>query len=94
MKDKSYIHLRVPAATKARWVRDSRAEGKRLTDWITQKIEDDMKYEKTLENMRKYGGSFVMQLARLWFVADQGNRDKLEAAFGDVFDRYENMGDA
>lgn len=53
-----------------------------------------MNYEKTLENMRKYGGSFVQQLARLWFVADQGNRDKLEAAFGDIFDRYENMGES
>ncbi len=53
--------------------------------------ENDMNYEKTLENMRKYGGSFVQQLARLWFVADQGNRDKLEAAFSDIFDKYENI---
>ena len=36
------IHLRVPAETKARWVRKSRSEGKRLTDWITEKVEKAM----------------------------------------------------
>lgn len=30
----SLIHLRVPAATKGRWIRASRAAGMRLTDWI------------------------------------------------------------
>lgn len=33
------IHLRVPAALKARWVRDSRAAGMRLTEWIVQRVE-------------------------------------------------------
>lgn len=33
------IHLRVPAATKALWVRLSREEGKKLTDWIVEKVE-------------------------------------------------------
>ena len=33
------IHLRVPAAIKARWVRESRAAGMRLTDWIVQRVE-------------------------------------------------------
>lgn len=33
------IHLRVPAATKARWVRDSRAAGMRLTDWVVRRVE-------------------------------------------------------
>ena len=33
------IHLRVPAATKARWVRESRAAGMRLTDWIVARID-------------------------------------------------------
>ena len=33
------IHLGVPAATKARWVRESRAAGMRLTDWIVQRVE-------------------------------------------------------
>lgn len=33
------IHLGVPAATKARWVRESRAAGMRLTDWIVAHID-------------------------------------------------------
>ena len=35
----SIVHLRIPAATKARWVRESRAAGMRLTDWIMQRVE-------------------------------------------------------
>lgn len=41
------IHLRVPAAVKARWVRESRAAGMRLTDWIVARI-DGQKGEKTM----------------------------------------------
>lgn len=33
------IHIRVPAATKGRWVRESRQDGLRLTDWITRAVE-------------------------------------------------------
>lgn len=33
------IHLRVPAETKARWVRESREAGQKLTDWIAEKID-------------------------------------------------------
>lgn len=33
------IHLRVPAELKARWVRESRAAGMRLTDWIVSRVE-------------------------------------------------------
>ena len=33
------IHLRVPMAVKARWVAQSRREGKTLTDWIVDKVE-------------------------------------------------------
>lgn len=36
------IHLRVPAATKGRWVRASRAARMRLTDWITRAVEAQM----------------------------------------------------
>lgn len=39
----STIHLRVPAATKARWVRASRAAGMRLTDYITEAVEAHMR---------------------------------------------------
>lgn len=35
----AFVHLRVPAAIKARWVRESRAAGMRLTDWIVQRVE-------------------------------------------------------
>lgn len=38
----SLIHLRVPAALKGRWVRESRAAGMRLTDWITQRVDRPM----------------------------------------------------
>ncbi|HET8596222.1 MAG TPA: hypothetical protein VFM22_00510 [Castellaniella sp.] len=41
------IPLRVPAATKARWVRESRAAGMRLTDWIIQKVEATMAIDLT-----------------------------------------------
>lgn len=38
-EDFAIIHLRVPRATKARWVRISRDEGKKLTDWIVARVE-------------------------------------------------------
>ena len=43
----SLIHLRVPAATKARWVRASRAAGMRLTDYITTAVEAYMQQQTT-----------------------------------------------
>lgn len=43
----SLIHLRVPAATKGRWVRASRAAGMRLTDWITAAVEAHMRQQLT-----------------------------------------------
>jgi hypothetical protein len=42
MTDDALIHLRVPASLKARWVRESRAAGLRLTDWIVQNVEASM----------------------------------------------------
>ena len=41
------IHLRIPAATKARWVRASRAAGMRLTDYITSAVEAKMQQQLT-----------------------------------------------
>lgn len=41
----SLIHLRVPAATKGRWIRASRAEGMRLTDWIINAVEAQMQQQ-------------------------------------------------
>lgn len=37
------IHLNVPRETKARWVRASRAEGLRLTDWIAGIVEAELR---------------------------------------------------
>jgi hypothetical protein len=45
MMPDAYIHLRVPAATKGRWIRASRTAGMRLTDWIVQKVEHQMQLE-------------------------------------------------
>jgi len=33
------VHLRVPMHIKAQWVRESRACGMKLTDWLLQRIE-------------------------------------------------------
>jgi len=42
MKPDSLIHLRVPAATKGRWIRASRAASMKLGDWIIQAVEAQM----------------------------------------------------
>ncbi|EAS8533980.1 hypothetical protein EHZ41_21895 [Salmonella enterica] len=47
MKPDSLIHLRVPAATKGRWVRASRAAGMRLTDWVINAVETHMRQQMT-----------------------------------------------
>ncbi len=39
MPDDAIIHLRVPAGTKARWVRQAQREGQKLSDWIMQRME-------------------------------------------------------
>lgn len=41
------INLRVPAATKGRWIRASRAAGQRLTDYITSAVEAYMQQQLT-----------------------------------------------
>ena len=41
----SPIHLRVPAETKARWVRASRQRGKRLSTYITEAVEARIRAE-------------------------------------------------
>jgi len=44
----AYIQLRISAATKARWVQESRAEGKRLTEWITERVDGMDRIDKPL----------------------------------------------
>jgi hypothetical protein len=43
---------------------------------------------KTLDLMEKYGGSFVVQLAKLYRLADVINQAKLLATFENYFDDY------
>ena len=42
----------------------------------------------TVEAMEKFGGSFVQQMAKLWTMADQMNKRKLERAFAIYFSDY------
>ena len=46
------IHLRVPVELKARWVRESRAAGMRLTDWIVSKVEAQPMHDLTARVQR------------------------------------------
>jgi len=46
--------------------------------------------EETLRNMERYGGSFVMTLARLYRYADVFNKKKLEKVFKEYFEEYKN----
>ena len=42
----AFVQLRIPAGTKARWVRTSRAAGMRLTDWIVVAVEARMQEKR------------------------------------------------
>jgi hypothetical protein len=55
----SVIHINVPRAMKARWVRESQAQGLKLTDWITHKLQArTMTVHKIPEALaHKYHGS-------------------------------------
>lgn len=37
--DDALIHLRVPTGLKGEWVRESRMEGKKLTEWIVERVD-------------------------------------------------------
>jgi hypothetical protein len=37
--EKDTIVIRPPIGTKSRWVRQSQSEGKKLTDWIIERVE-------------------------------------------------------
>ena len=41
----------------------------------------------------KVGGSFAQKIAAAWFVADSGNKAKLEGAFGDLLVKYAKWGE-
>ena len=77
------IHLRVPAEQKARWVRESRAAGMRLTDWIVARI-DGQKGEKTMIRTQ-YTIRPTVLTTDTRAAADACNRELASA--GDTFDR-------
>ncbi len=58
------VHLRIPAATKARWVRESRAAGMRLTDWIMQRVEAQAMQQITPITLPEGMAFADLQLAR------------------------------
>ena len=80
MTTNALIHLRVPAATKARWVRESRAAGMRLTDWIVARI-DGQKGKTMIQYTIRPSVLTVDTRA----AADACNRELASA--GDTFDR-------
>jgi hypothetical protein len=47
--------------------------------------------EDIIASMSKFGGSFVKQLAVLWYRADDNNQKKLEEAFHSYFIKYDEM---
>lgn len=84
MTEEALIHLRVPAALKARWVRLSRARGQRLTDWIIERVErsmittiripDDLTYAD-LRLAREPDGSIAFDAAVLARVCEASGVD-------------------
>lgn len=46
-------------------------------------------YDNALHMMESFGGSFVKSLAHCYCCADSGNKQRLRAAFPEVFERYE-----
>lgn len=76
------IHLRVPAATKARWVRQSRAAGMRLTDWIVQRVE-----AQTMDKITRISIPDGLTFADLRLARDPATGDVSFAT--DVIERVE-----
>lgn len=46
-------------------------------------------YDNALHMMESFGGSFVKSLANCYYCADSTNKQRLRAAFPEVFERYE-----
>ncbi len=41
--------------------------------------------------MRRYGGSFVSGLGKLWFSADADNKRRLKTAFPEYWEKYAKL---
>ena len=78
MQSDSLIHLRVPAELKARWVRESRAAGMRLTDWIVARIDgrEGAAMKITEYSIRAAADACNRELMA---TGDSGSRDAAEA---------------
>jgi len=76
------IHLRVPATLKARWVRESRAAGMRLTDWIVQRVE-----AQTMDKITRISIPDGLTFADLRLARDPATGDVSFAT--DVIERVE-----
>ncbi len=44
--------------------------------------------QDTIDAMKRYGGSFVKQLAELYMLGDPINQRRLAREFSDYFERY------
>lgn len=72
------IHLNVPAALKARWVRESRAVGMRLGDWILERVNRQMPAIKIPDSLASqyHGSGWALaaiaggQIVALRYIAD------------------------
>jgi hypothetical protein len=45
----------------------------------------------TIAAMTRHGGRFVRALAAAWLAADESNRERIQAAFPELWIRYERI---
>lgn len=58
MNNLDTIIIKAPAGTKAKWVRQSQRDGKKLSDWLVEKIENTMKTFKVNDSVsHQYKGA-------------------------------------
>ena len=69
----SIVHLRIPAATKARWVRESRAAGMKLTDWIIKRVEEGASTMSIINTKTEFEVSANGQVFGTYEAADDQN---------------------
>lgn len=47
--------------------------------------------EQVVDNMQRYGGSFIKQLAKLCWVADVFNMNRIKREFADYWKQYKDF---
>ena len=75
----SVIHINVPRALKARWVRESQAQGLKLTDWIIKQLESTMQKPIIVES-RTVPGRY--DINRTMLIVDTADRGRMLIAQG------------